>query len=103
MRDIGEGLKSTLDGLKTPSSFLPTLWTFTREHFGRLVRTPVVPVVSHMLRPIAGSLGRRVARFGRTVERVLIAQREAVLDRQYVQERIADSALALVASARTTS
>jgi acyl-CoA dehydrogenase family protein 9 len=103
MRDIGEGLKSTLDGLKTPSSFLPTLWSFTREHIGRLVGTPVIPVATPMLRPIAGSLARRVARFGRTVERVLIAHRESILDRQYVQERIADAVIALVSSACTLS
>ena len=82
MRDIAVGLKDTLDGLKKPSSFLPTLWGFSRDHFGRLVRTPVIPVANPMLRPMADSLGRRVARFGRTVERVLITHREAVLDRR---------------------
>src|SRR5271170_7087456 len=35
MRDIGEGLKGTLDGFKRPGSFLPTLWNFTRGHIGR--------------------------------------------------------------------
>src|SRR5208337_1342167 len=30
MRDIGVGLKSTLDGLKRPGTFVPTLWNFTR-------------------------------------------------------------------------
>jgi alkylation response protein AidB-like acyl-CoA dehydrogenase len=103
MRDIGEGLKTTLDGLKTPRSFLPTLWSFTREHLGRLVATPVVPVATPMLRPLADSLARRVARFGRTVERVLIAHRESVLERQYVQERLADAVIALVTSACTLS
>ena len=28
MRDVGEGLKGTLEGLKRPGSFLPTLWGF---------------------------------------------------------------------------
>ena len=103
MRDIGEGLKHTLDGFKSPSAFLPTLWSFTREHFGRLVGTPVVPVITPSLQPIAGALGRRVARFGRTVEHVLISHREAVLERQYVQERVADAVIALVTSACTLS
>jgi hypothetical protein len=103
MRDIGEGLKTTLEGLKSPSSFFSTFWTFSREHLGRMVRTPVIPVVTPALRPIAEALGRRVARFGRTVERVLIAHRESILDRQYVQERIADAAIALVTSACTLS
>jgi acyl-CoA dehydrogenase family member 9 len=103
MRDIAVGLKDTLDGLKKPSSFLSTLWGFSRDHVGRLVRTPVVPVVNPMLRPMADSLGRRVARFGRSVERVLVTHREAILDREYVQERIADAAIALVTGACTLS
>ncbi len=103
MRDVGEGLKSTLDGFKSPTTFLPTLWTFSRERLGRMVRTPLIPLASPGLRPIAEGLGRRVARFGRTVERVLIAHRESVLDRQYVQERIADAAIVLVTSACTLS
>jgi alkylation response protein AidB-like acyl-CoA dehydrogenase len=103
MRDIGEGLKSTLDGLKSPGTFLPTFWNFTRGHLGRMVQAPSVPVATSMLRPMADALARRVARFGRTVERLLIAQREAILERQYLQERIADAAIALVTSACTLS
>jgi acyl-CoA dehydrogenase family protein 9 len=99
MRDIGEGLKTTLDGLKRPGTFLPTFWNFTRDHLGRMVQTPTVPVAASMLRPMADALARRVARFGRTVERLLIANREAILDRQYIQERVADAAIALVTSA----
>jgi len=56
-----------------------------------------------MLRPIADALARRVARFGRTVDRLLITHRESILDRQYIQERIADAAIALVTSACTLS
>ena len=52
---------------------------------------------------MADSVARRVARFGRTVERLLIANREAILERQYIQERIADAAIALVTSACTLS
>jgi hypothetical protein len=103
MRDIAIGLKGTLEGLKKPSSFLPTLWGFTSNRLGRMVRTPVVPVASAMLRPIADSLARRVARFGRAVDWTLMTHREAVLDRQYVQERIADAAIALMTSACTLS
>ena len=103
MREIAEGLKTTLDGLKRPTTFLPTFWHFTRSHFGRMVQTPSIPVASRMLRPMADSLSRRVARFGRTVERLLITNRETILDRQYIQERIADAAIALVTSACTLS
>ena len=102
MRDIAVGLKDTLDGLKKPSTFLSTLWAFSRDHLGRLVPRRSCQW-SAMLRPMADSLGRRVGRFGRTVERVLVTHREAVLDREYVQERIADAAIALVTAACTLS
>src|SRR5262249_4786917 len=100
-REIAEGLKSTLAGLKSPGSFVPTLWDFTRDHFGRLIRVPTVPVAAPMLRPMGQSLSRRVARFGRTVERLLIVHRESVLEKQYLQERVATAAIALVTSACT--
>jgi hypothetical protein len=103
MRDIGEGLKNTLDGIKKPGTFLPTLWRFGSAHFAQMVRWQEVPVATPMLRPIALALSRRVSRFGRTVERLLITHREAFLDRQYDQERIADAAIALVTSACTLS
>ena len=103
MREIGEGLKSTFDGLKRPSTFLPTFWDYTRDHIRKMASVPVVPVASPMLRPMAQALGRRVSRFGRTVERMLITHREAMLDRQYHQERLADAAIALVTSACTLS
>jgi alkylation response protein AidB-like acyl-CoA dehydrogenase len=103
MRDIAEGLKATLEGLKRPSTFLSTFWNFGREHFGQMVRTPTVPVATPMLRPMAEALGRRVGRFGRTIKRLLIAHREAILEKQYIQERVADAAIALVTSACTLS
>ena len=101
MRDVGLGLKSTLEGLMSPRSFLPTLWSFSREHMGRMIRTPVVPVSTPMLRPLADSLARQVARFARSVERVLMTQREAVFRQQLVLERIANAAIALVTAACT--
>jgi len=101
MRDIGEGFKLTLDGLKSPSRFVPTLWRFSSERLARLARTPNIPVVSPALRPAASALARRVSRFAWDVERCLIKHREAILEKQYIQERIADAAIALVTSACT--
>ena len=101
MRDVGEGFKSTLAGLKRPSRFVPTLWGFGRERLARLVQPPRVPVASPELQPAAQALGRRVARFAWAVERVLVRYREEILERQYVQERIADAAIALVTASCT--
>jgi alkylation response protein AidB-like acyl-CoA dehydrogenase len=101
MRDIGMGFDATLRGLKSPRTTLPTLWRFGREHAAKLVRRPAVPVTSGSLRPAASALSRRVARFGWAIERTLVRYREAVLEAQYVQERIADAAIALHTSACT--
>jgi len=103
MRDIGEGFKNTLEGLKRPSRFLPTLWKFGRQRLGRMVQPPRIPVASTELRPAAEALARRVGQFAWTVERTLIKHREAVLEAEYVQERLADAAIALTTSACTLS
>jgi alkylation response protein AidB-like acyl-CoA dehydrogenase len=101
MRDVGEGFKATLEGLKRPARTFPTLWRFGREHAARLVRRPEVPVATAALRPYADALARRVARFGWAVERVLVRYREEVLERQYVHERISDAAIALYSASCT--
>ncbi|MBV8610053.1 MAG: acyl-CoA dehydrogenase family protein [Singulisphaera sp.] len=101
MRDIGEGFKATLEGLKSPSRFVPTLWRFGRERLVRLARPPAIPVATAMLRPFADALARRVPRFAWAIERALVRHREAILERQYVQERIADAAIALVTASCT--
>ncbi len=95
MRDIGEGFKSTLEGLKRPSRFVPTLWRFGRERITRLAHVPTIPVVTPLLRPSAERLTRRISRFARAVEHVLMKHRESILELQYIQERIADAAIAL--------
>lgn len=101
MREVGEGFKTTLAGLKSPSRFLPTVWRLGRERFARLARPARVPVASPALRAYADALARRVARFAWAVERMLVKYREAVLDRQYVQERISDAAIALTTASCT--
>src|SRR5262249_53352401 len=92
MREIGEGLKSTLEGMKRPGSFLPTLWSFTRDHFGKLVKVPTVPVATPMLRPMGSSLSRRVARFGARVGGLRCGTGEAVRENHSPRGRAADAA-----------
>jgi alkylation response protein AidB-like acyl-CoA dehydrogenase len=101
MRDIGEGFKTTLERLKRPATFVPALWQFGSERFRRLARPPAITVRSASLRPFADLLGRRVARFGWAIERALVKHREEILEKQYVQERIADAAIALTTAACT--
>lgn len=101
MRDVGEGFKDTLAGLKRPSRFVPTLWRFGRERLTRMAHPPLIPVTSTMLRPAAEALARRVTKFAWAIERTLVKHREAILEAEYIQERIADAAIALVTSSCT--
>ncbi len=101
MREVGEGFKTTLARLKNPITTIPALWGFGAPRMKRLVTVPSVPVVSPELSEHAANLGKRVRSFARAVERMLMKHREAVLEMQYIQERIADAVIALVSSACT--
>ena len=96
MRDVGEGLKATLDGPEAArdGSCRPSGGSAASGSPGWSSRPPV-PVA------LAGTPARRRCasaaasrRFAWAVERVLVTHREAILERQYVQERIADAAIA---------
>jgi alkylation response protein AidB-like acyl-CoA dehydrogenase len=102
MRGVGEQLKGMLDHpLKEPGM----LWRFVRGQVGsRLHLTaPEVPVASSALHAEARRLGQRVRDFGVGVVDMLRKYREAILERQYVHERIADAACDLYASSCTLS
>jgi alkylation response protein AidB-like acyl-CoA dehydrogenase len=101
MRDVGLGLKATLDDLKDPKKAVPTFFKFGIDHIERWTGRPEVPVHAEALRPVADELAKRVAKFGRTVERMLVRHREEIIERQYVHERIADAAMMLYAATCT--
>jgi acyl-CoA dehydrogenase family member 9 len=63
------------------------------------VSVPSVPVKSASLRARAGELGRLIWRFNFAVNKALVAYREPILDMQLVQERIANTAIEMFASA----
>jgi alkylation response protein AidB-like acyl-CoA dehydrogenase len=102
MRPVGEELKGMLDNpLKERGSIL----RFVRSQLGRRLRltVPDVPVRSNALQGEARALAKRVRDFGVAVVDVLRRYREAIVERQYVQERIADAACDLYASSCTLS
>jgi alkylation response protein AidB-like acyl-CoA dehydrogenase len=103
MRGVGEHLQGVLGALRHPIKGWGTLWRFGRSQVSARLSTPDVPVSSAELRPAARQLGRRVRDFGLAVQALLRQYREAVLERQYLQERIADAACDLYASACTLS
>src|SRR5207302_11018056 len=74
-----------------------------RGQVGARLASPEVPVRSKSLRAEATELGKRVGDFGLAVQAMLRQYRETILERQYVQERIADAACDLYASSCTLS
>jgi acyl-CoA dehydrogenase family member 9 len=103
MKPVGDQLLGVKNALAHPFRDFNTLWTFGRKQVEARVWTPEVPVRSPSLRGEAHELGKRVGEFGRAAQSVLMRYREAILERQYVQERIADAACDLYAASCTLS
>jgi alkylation response protein AidB-like acyl-CoA dehydrogenase len=103
MRGVGEHLQGVLGALRHPIKGWGTLWRFGRSQVSARLRAPEIPVRSEELRPRARDLARRVRDFGLAVQALLRQYREAILERQYLQERVADVACDLYASACTLS
>ena len=70
-----------------------------KEHIKRAARFPRLDVFHGELESDAARLGNLVATFGSNVERLLRTEREAIIDQQYQQGRIADAAIELYVSA----
>jgi alkylation response protein AidB-like acyl-CoA dehydrogenase len=103
MRGVGEHLQGVLGALRHPIKGWGTLWRFGRSQVSARLRAPEIPMRSEQLRPAARDLARRVRDFGLAVQALLRHHREAILTRQYLQERLADAACDLYASACTLS
>lgn len=100
MRGPGMEFKEIHDTMLKPlGGRLGKAWSAGMNRLGAAVRVPSVPVESTELRSFASQLGRLIWRFNIAVNRALIAYREPILDMQLVQERIANSAMDLFASA----
>ena len=99
MRGPGVQLKELWDALHHPIGDVRTIWQFGVDRVSAVVRAPEVPVHDERLRPHAQRLASLIRRLGVEVNRVLIHHREGVLDRQYVQQRIAGAAAEIFASA----
>jgi len=99
MRAPGEQLREILEALQHPWGELRKVWLLGLDQVGAAVRAPEVPVRSPQLQPHAERLGQMIRRFNVEVDRALIRHREEILERQYVQERIARAAMELFACA----
>ena len=103
MRGPGMEFKDLYDTMLKPTRGLGKAWTAGMNRLGATVTVPNVPVRSAALRGYASQLGRLIWRFNFAVNKALIQYREPVLDLQLVQERIANVAMEMFASACTLS
>ena len=105
MKPVIDQLLGLKNALAAPFKELGTLLSFGAKRVGAQLglTMPEVPVQSAELQPFALELGKRVREFGLAVQKALIRHREAIVDRQYVLERIADAACELYASGCTLS
>jgi alkylation response protein AidB-like acyl-CoA dehydrogenase len=103
IKPLADHLMPVLTALKHPLREIGTLLNFGAKHLRDRFTLADVPVRSASLRGPAHQLGRRVRDFHLAVLAMMRKYREALLFRQYVQERIADAACELYASACTLS
>jgi acyl-CoA dehydrogenase family protein 9 len=105
MRGPGMEFKEIYDTMMKPTRErgFARAWTAGKHRLGATVRVPEIPVRSPELRWFANQLGRLIRRFNVAVNRALITYREPILDMQLVQERIANAAMDLLASACVVS
>jgi len=101
MRGPGMEFKEIYDTMMKPTRErgFAKAWTAGKRRLGATVRVPEIPVRSAELRWFANQLGRLIWRFNVAVNRALITYREPILDMQLLQERIANAAMDLLASA----
>jgi acyl-CoA dehydrogenase family member 9 len=99
MRDRGEELRTVWEALHHPWREAPRLGRFAAGEVSHRFHVPRVPVQSPELVPYARLLGRLVRHFGLEVEGAMVRLREEILDRQLVQQPIAQAAMELFASA----
>jgi len=98
MYGMGNVGKVVDDALKTPLIGLGALFKFASSRVVARFKTPEVPVKHPSLKEHASQLAQRVKDFGMAVESVLRKHQKLILERQYVQERIADAAIELYMS-----
>jgi len=103
MKPVADVFLGVRNALSHPVRELGTLVAFGRKQLQARLTTPEVPVQSKGLHSEAHKLGKSVRDFSRAVQSMLLRYREAILERQYVQERLADVACDLYASSCTLS
>ncbi|MGZ4966820.1 MAG: acyl-CoA dehydrogenase family protein, partial [Chthoniobacterales bacterium] len=100
MRGPGLEFKEIYDTMMKPwRSDRMKAWGAGMNRLSATMKVPGVPVKSASLRGYAAPLGRMIWKFNLAVNRALITYREPILDMQLIQERLANSAIEMFASA----
>ncbi len=100
MRGPGLQFKEIWDALHQPgASEFRSAWRVGLDRLGAAMHPPAVPVRNTVVDSYGQQLARMIWRFNLAVDQALIRYREGILDREYVQERIARVAMELYASA----
>jgi alkylation response protein AidB-like acyl-CoA dehydrogenase len=100
MRGPGMEFKELLDTMLKPwRQDRMKAVTAGMARLGAAVKVPSVPVKSERLRGRAAELGRLIWKFNLSINKALIQYREPIMDMQLIQERIANSAIEMFASA----
>jgi len=97
LRGPGERLKSIYDALGRPWQNLGLFGRFIAEETGRRVFRPKISVQAPGLGRWARALSRQIRQFGLLAQQQLIRHREEILERQLVQEPMAEAAMELYA------
>ncbi len=123
MRGVGEYFQEVLLASRSPFKSLGKIWSFGKEQMAARLQTPKISVVSPALKESARQLSKRVREFGLAVQHALMHLRnlsrtdpasanetdeelriaQQVFKRQYLEERLAEAACDLYASACTLS
>ncbi len=83
------------NALKSPFSGMGALFKLAGDRLASRFKNPNVPVKNKQLEPYAKELSQRVKEFGAAVEGALVKHQKKILDKEYVQERLADACIEL--------
>lgn len=87
------------NAMKAPLSNMGALFKLAGDRLASRFKNPSVPVKNKQLEPFAKELSARVKEFGAAVEGALVRHQKKILDKEYVQERLADAAIEIFNSA----
>jgi acyl-CoA dehydrogenase family protein 9 len=101
MQKRGEYLKQIGDALKNPITQAGVLGEYAAGRLRRVVHPEKLRLAPEALRDEAAALETQTAEFATTVENVIRRERSHIVEREYLQHRLADAAIDLYAMLAT--